>query len=443
MNRVLFVAYHFPPLGGAGVQRTLKFVRYLPELGWEPIVVTTPGDPSDEWTPLDTTLGEELDRSTVVDRVPGPIPGGGSRVRQRLERLAWLPSEWRRWWVDGVVAAGARHRDVDLVYASMGPYESGEAAARLAARLGLPWVADLRDPWALDEMLEYPTGLHRRAARERMRRVLEDATAVVMNTPEAADAVRAAFPRLRNTPIAVIPNGYDASDFASPAPSRESDVFRIVHTGSMHTAAGRLRRSTPWLRKRLGGLAPVDPLTRSHHFLMDGLGRLVQSRPELGDVLEVHLAGAMSDADRAVPGHGLVREHGYLTHNESVALVRSADLLFLPMQDLPLGHRARIVPGKTYEYLGSGRPLLGAVPDGDARDLLARVPWACLCRPSDGDAMARIVADLATRKRSAGAEPDGDLRLIEHFERRGLTRALAALFDEAAGGVPRTAVLAA
>ena len=276
-----------------------------------------------------------------------------------------------------------------------------------------------------------------------MRRVLEDAAAVIMNTPEAADAVRAAFPRLRDKPVAVIPNGYDAADFAGPAPARAPDRFRIVHTGSMHTASGRERRATSRLRRSLGGLAPVDPLTRSHAYLMDGLGRLLQTRPELAGVLEVHLAGSMSDADRAVPGHGLVREHGYLSHDESVALVRSADLLFLPMQDLPRGHRATIVPGKTYEYLGSGRPLLAAVPDGDARDLLARLPWAHVCRPSDGDRMARIVADLATRKRSAGAEPDGDLSLVARFERRELTRSLAAVLDAAAGAPRERAMIAA
>jgi hypothetical protein len=159
--------------------------------------------------------------------------------------------------------------------------------------------------------------------------------------------------------------------------------------------------------------------------------------------VRVHLAGTMSDADRAVPGHGLVRERGYLGHDESVALLRSADLLFLPMQDLPPGVRATIVPGKTYEYLGSGRPLLGAVPDGDARDLLESVPWAEVCRPADADGMARIVERLADAKRATGPTPDGDVAHVERFERRTLTRALAETLDEAAGRVRRPAAIVA
>ena len=433
MRRVLCVAYHFPPLGGAGVQRSLKFVQHLPECGYEPIVITAPGEAS-EWAPIDSTLGGELTRTVPVERVPGPLPADEYNLRWRLERLAWLPSAFRRWWVDGVLECGLRHRGADLIYATMGPYESGEAAARLARRLGVPWVADLRDPWALDEMMEYPTALHRRVALRQMGRVLEAADAVIMNTPEAAERVRRTFPGLTRTRVSVVPNGFDASDFAAGFPRPPAAPFRIVHTGSMHTAAGLLRQATPAWRRRLGGLAEVDQLTRSHVFLLEGLAELLRDRPELASGIELHLAGALSEADRAVEGHGLVREHGYLGHKESVALVRSADLLFLPMQDLPLGTRATIVPGKTYEYLGSGRPLLAALPDGDARDLLSTIPWAHVCRPADGRGMARVVARLAERRHLYGAEPDGDTRMVAGFERRALTRRLAGVFDATRAG---------
>jgi glycosyltransferase involved in cell wall biosynthesis len=434
MRRVLFLAYHFPPLGGAGVQRSLKFARYLPEFGYDPVVVTGPGAQFDGWTPIDRSLDGELPDGVSVHRLPGPIPPDGSRARSRLERLAGVRSAFADWWVDDVVDAGLQYPDVDLVYASMAPYESGEAAAALAQRLGVPWVADLRDPWALDEMLEFPSGLHRRWALARMQRLLASADAIVMNTPEAARRLRE-LPRLRHARVTSVTNGYDGADFERPAPAAVP-AFRIVHSGFMHTAAGLERRATSRLRRRIGGLAPVDPLTRSHVFLMEGIGRLLAERPELAGSIEVHLAGGLSDADRAVEGHGLIHEHGYLSHEDSVALVRSADLLFLPMQDLPAPARATIVPGKAYEYLGSGRPLLAAVPDGDARDLLTRVPWARVCRPADSEAMARIVGELVERKLANGREPDGDVCLVADYDRRALTGLLADVFD----GVAKTPV---
>jgi glycosyltransferase involved in cell wall biosynthesis len=115
--------------------------------------------------------------------------------------------------------------------------------------------------------------------------------------------------------------------------------------------------------------------------------------------------------------------------------MRSADLLFLPMHDLPAGRRARIVPGKTYEYLGSGRPILAGVPDGDARDLLSELPWAHVCRPRDAEAMAAAIAGEVRQKRARGAAaPDGDRALVAGFERRALTRRFAAVFDRLVAG---------
>ena len=108
--------------------------------------------------------------------------------------------------------------------------------------------------------------------------------------------------------------------------------------------------------------------------------------------------------------------------------MRGADLLFLPMHNLPSGYRARIVPGKTYEYLASGRPILAAVPDGDARDLLERAGTAFLTRPDDVDAMSAVIVD-AVRRRDRQTRPAPDPELLAGYERRKLTRRLAELFD--------------
>jgi len=424
MKRVLFIAYHFPPVGGAGVQRSLKFARYLPDSGYRPIVITGPGEAFGEWAPLDATLAGELDGSLEVHRVPGPVP---EDTYGRLDRLVMRESEFSRWWRAGVLAEGQRHRDIDLVCATMSPWESGMAGAELARRLGVPFVVDLRDPWALDEMLSYTTRIHARADLDRMRGTLAQADGIVMNCPQAGREVRERFPELAGKDVTVVPNGFDAEDFAGPAPQRSPSGLRIVHTGFLHTAFGSRRRNL--VRRAVGGLPDGDPLTRSHIVLMEALRRVVEEHPELAKGLELHLAGQLSDADRSVDTLGLVREHGYLDHAACIELMRSADLLFLPMHDLPVGQRARIVPGKTYEYLGSGRPILAGVPDGDARDLLSVLPWAHVCRPRDAEAMAAAITLEARRKRRGGPAPDGDRSRVAAFERRALTRRFAAVFD--------------
>ena len=260
---------------------------------------------------------------------------------------------------------------MELIYASMSPFETGSAAARLSVKLGKPWVADLRDPWALDEMQVYPSRWHRRLDLRAMRALLSTASAVVMNTEESARLVRA-FPELSRTPVLAVPNGYDAEDFAPVQPRPPASRFRIVHTGYLHTELGRGLAAGRLARRMLGGdLSGVNILSRSHVYLLEAIDRLIAADASVAERLELHLAGILSEADVEVARRSpVVRMPGYLPHAETVALLSSADLLFLPMHDLPKGARATIVPGKTYEYLASGRPILAAVPDGDARDLL-------------------------------------------------------------------------
>ena len=434
MRRVLFLAYHFPPVGGAGVQRSVKFVRYLPEHGYEPVVVTGPGAEASRWTPADASLGGEVPGGTTVRRIQGDPPDPARPIRARVERWLDRQEPFFRWWEQGADAA-AQGETADLVYASMSPFESGAAAARIAARLGVPWVADLRDPWALDEMQAYPSRVHRRRDLRRMREVLASASAVVMNTDEAARRVRS-FSGLSG-PVVAIPNGFDPDDFASPAPERTPGFFRIVHAGYLHTelARGGVARA---VRGLLGGAVPgVDVGTRSHVYLLRAVERLLTADPALAGRIEVHLAGVLSEADLAEARRSsVVRLHGYVSHAATVELLRSADLLFLPMQNLPEGTRATIVPGKTYEYLAAGRPILAAVPDGDARDLLARVPTATLCRPADVAGIADAVLGELRRKDRGERLPEVPAALLAPFERQQLTARLADVFDAVLGVSP-------
>ena len=166
--------------------------------------------------------------------------------------------------------------DADLILASCVPYETAEAGARLSAALGIPWIADLEDPWALDEMRVHATALHRRHDLKRMRRALATASAIVMSAPEAALRVRAAMPELANRPVVGVPIGFEPDSFeASGPPARDGDT-----SGSCTPA-----RCTPSSARRIGAAGrrgdcvggsslDVDILTRSHVFLIEAIERL-------------------------------------------------------------------------------------------------------------------------------------------------------------------------
>jgi glycosyltransferase involved in cell wall biosynthesis len=434
LRTVLFLAYYFPPLGGGGVQRSISFVRHLPSLGYTPVVVSRGAVDAVEWGPVDGTLPTRIPSGVEILRLGSAEPPRSVAWRCRAERWFRIEEQFSRWWVEGAIETGRQAADRgDVIYASMSPFETGAAAAALAAETGLPWVADLRDPWALDDWLVFPSAVHRRLELRAMRKLLGTASAIVMNTRDATTALLEHAPELGRIPVFTIPNGFDADEFAGPPPAGTDSVFRIVHAGHVHT-----KREPAYAqlgRRALGGAATgLRVGTRSHLYVLQALERLVDRRPDLHGAVVLHLVGPCSDADRAALPEGLVHAHGYLSHERTIEMLRSSDLLFLPMHDLAPGVRARIVPGKTYEYLAAGRPILAAVPDGDARDLLLRAGNAYVCRPSDSSAMELAIEEELDRRRRGepprAARPD----VIAPFERRELTRSLVGVFDAVVEG---------
>lgn len=433
-RRLLFHSYHFPPIGGSGAQRPLRMVRALAGLGYDSVVVTGGGATRDRWAPEDAALLRQIPPNLEVRRVAGADEPETSEGWQRFtERWLGVPDPWSRWWTEASYRAALEAADggIDLIYVWMQPYVSAETGAALSRELRKPWVADLGDPWALDEMMIYPSGLHRRLAAKRMRKLLGTASAIVMSTPEAANRLLAAFPELGGMRVVVIPNGFERGDFSAGVLARTDGKFRIVHTGYLHTALGEQHRQRRVLRRALrGSVHGLDILTRSHVHLVDALNRLVAADPALEHLLELHLAGVMTEADRAVVTTRCpVTLHGFMSHVDSLALMRSADLLFLPMQNLPHGVRATIVPGKTYEYLASGRPILAAVPDGDARDILADAGNAILVRPDDVEGMASGIRSQLQRFRSGAPATPPDPAVVARFEYGRLASDLAQVFD--------------
>lgn len=416
MKSILFIAYHFPPHGGAGVQRSLKFVKYLPSFGIQPTVLT--GVAADHgWSPPDRSLENEIPPEVAVVRTAWPA---GTRAQQRateerrLEQAAQLVAD----------------RGLEAIFVSMSPFSDAGFAARLAARCGVPWIADLRDPWALDEFQVYRTRWHRVLARRQMRRALQTASLIVMNTPEAALALRRAFPEFDAQRVASITNGFDADDLMPSAAGHRTDRFTLVHAGFLHAAAGLRQQRQAWQYRLLGRIEPgVEILPRSHFYLLQALARWRAEDPGIERHVRFLLAGELRPTDQELvirsPAAPLTTVTGYLPHAESVRLVRDAGLLFLPMHKLPPGRRATIVPGKTYEYLASGRTILAPVPQGDARDFLTEARTGLVCEPDDVNAM---VAHLRTHFRSwsKGEHPaQVDSACIARFERKELTRQLA------------------
>jgi glycosyltransferase involved in cell wall biosynthesis len=437
MKRLLLIAYYFPPDGGGGTQRPAKFCKYLPDFGWQPIVVARAlDDQRTLWNPEDASLHEEIGAATVVVR---PTPA-------ESEQPAWQGIHGPVPFLAAIHAAARRAIEQyapEVILLTMSPFDLCVVGQRLQAETGLPVIYDLRDPWALDGWRLYGTRGQWRADHAAMVRTLATADGVIANTPESARALAAAVPDLPAERMVTITNGYDGADFDGPPPPAADDgLFRIVHTGTLHSGTlYKYRGPVGWLRRlRHYRPEPMDTSGRTALHLLRALRLLRERGHPLADrVRFVQIGPADDPTRRCVAESGvadLVEITGYLPHAESVRRVRTADAVFLPLHGLPRGRRSLIVPGKTYEYLASGRPILACLPEGDARDLVARSGRGVFADPTDPEAIAAALASLADAPTVDGERAASD-QWLRDFERRALATALADFLSRRSGsGMP-------
>lgn len=404
---MLVLAYLFPPLGGAGVQRTLKFVRYLEPLGWDATVVSTR---SRHYPARDPSLLQEVPESARVIRTPAfPLMRWVSLVpwRLRLMRLfAYLtwPDGGLGWLPFALPAAlrAARRERPDAIYSTSTP-QAGHLAALVVNRLtGIPWVADFRDEWAADAFrADQPRTLARLSARLE-RAITRRAARVVV----AADYFRLEGLEADDPRRVVIVNGVDDADL--PAPTAESrERFVLAHVGTIY--------------------GPRDPTPA-----LSALAALVERGEVDGERFVVRLVGSMWLQGFEPPPGIQVELTGYLEHARAVEEMANATALLLYVPGSSLAPS-----GKLFEYLATGRPLLClAGPDNRASRLVREWGAGVVADPHDEAAIEQALLGLWRRWLEDGL-PDQDevrRRTLEQYSRRAGAEQLAEVLDEAAGG---------
>lgn len=433
---VLFLAYYFPPGGGAGSQRPLKFTKYFPYFNIKPIIIAGPVIYDNHFAPEDSSLCNDIPNDIQIVRVkPTPKKIKNFIIKKSLSFfLGTTPHE--SWWAKQAFIEAEkviRVQKIDIILATLAPYCSAKVAHLLGLKYKKPWVLDLRDPWAIDENRVYSSSLHRKIDMWRMRKELSAASSIIMNTPQAKVHVLNAFPSLHHKKIEVITNGYDSEDFQKQVQNRTDHHFRIVHTGFLHTSIGLHVKNNSWYYKILGKCPPsVNYLTRSHLFLIKAAENLVTLFPNFLNDFELILAGHNSEEDTNIIRSSTLFKNvkflGYIPHDKTIELLKSADLLFLPMQDLPPGTKSTIVPGKTYEYIAAYRPILAAVPDGDVCDFLLESGGNVIVKPSDITSLQKALESFYIAWQHGHSNlhhRNGDF--IKRFDRRVLTEQLASI----------------
>jgi len=436
VKRLLAIAYFFPPLGGGGCQRTLKLVRYLEPEGWASTVVTTRD--ADYWI-LDPSLEAEIPRTAEVIRVGGLTSlrlvrlladAGGierrqgardARAFQRLRRAqSWLlvPDGYRAWAREAQRAAVRRIAagGIDALWTTSSPESAHLAGLAVKRRFGLPWVADFRDPWVGRVTYAPPTAWHDARHKELERAVVTAADRVTLVSEPMTALYRERYRDLPGEKFLTLPNGVDSDDWrrAAELPPRgdDKDDGRCV---LLH--AGQLAHR---------------PTVRT---LLDALQRVVEADPGARDQLRLRFLGGNEELrpDEWVARglDGVVEMEPSRPHLEALQAMRRAYALVL------LGHGGKadsvLYTGKIYEYLTSGRPVLGILDSGPAADVILEAGAGVVVRPGEVASTALAIEGLL---RSFRAGQDSEVRppaaLAAGWERKAMAGRAAAILGRLA-----------
>ncbi len=413
LSGVLIIAYHFPPMGGVGVQRTLKFVKYLPEYGWQPHVLSV----REKNNLQDSSLGKEIPTDLPIIRtpilhLPYQLPW---RFRNFITRWFFLVDEQIGWLPfankigQRVIAEGK----IKSIYSTSAPYTGHLIGRHLHKITHLPWIADFRDPWMGNPFMKFPTTLHRQLNERLERSIFTDADRVILNTEQTRRYYMQKYFALPVEKLITISNGYDQSDFPLNNQERpQNSVFTIVHMGSLYKKSRPGRYFLAALHKGLeSGILPSNKIRV--HFI-GNLDQETQSLVKQFKLKEV------------------VELLGYLPHQQALSELNSADLLLLISY---IGRGGELfVPAKLYEYLASRKPILCLTDSGDSAELVVKARAGYISPLTDTGAILEQLVSLYHQWEHGGIKIDPDMGFIRSFERRRQTGQLAAVLDQLAGG---------
>lgn len=430
MKKVLIITYYWPPSGGSGVQRWLKFVKYLPAYQWEPHVFT-PENPS--FAVRDPSLEKDVPPEAEVIRFPiwepydlffrisgwfgakktgtpaALVPSGKKTVFQYIS--TWIRGNFfipdpRRFWIKPSVKFLTDYiadNKIETVITTGPPHSVHLIGLRLKSKYPtLRWLADFRDPWTewgmWDSLL---VGAWARNVHKRMeRRVLASADEIITITPFYARR----FEQLARRPVRLLTNGFDEEDFRSLVHSRP-DKFTIRHVGTINDKC--------------------DPRP-----FLGALKEQMEEDAAFGGDVRVEFIGEIHPEFRRYVSQSPVLEKvvslpGSVPHEQLIPLYGSSSVLLLILT----GYKDAqgFLPGKLFEYFAAGLPVLGIGPsDGDAADLLRETGAGVMVESGDVSGIKSALAG-AYSKWCQNKETVIDLKYVQRYSRKAITGQLSSI----------------
>jgi glycosyltransferase involved in cell wall biosynthesis len=416
-RKVLVIAYYFPPMGLSGVQRTAKFVKYLPKYGWKPTVLTV--SPTGYYAVDDSLLKEvEAAGATVVRassldpnrlfRHQGVVKMPSERWRKVLQFTGdsiFFPDTKIGWKRKALRSASEllRREKFDLLFATAPPQTDFLIGEALKRKFRLPLVLDYRDAWLDYPFKYYPTPVHRYIHYRMEKRILKAADRIIVTIRRVKESILKHYLGLDYHDVTIIPQGYDPADFRSGGSAKHSlrRKMRITHAGTFYA-------------------------DRNPSIMLHALHNVLRDVPQMRGRLEISLIGNVRDEDRTlVTKLGLQNEvtfHGYLEHQDCARHLMNSDVLWLVLDN---DYQS---PGKLYEYFGARKPVLASLQEGYIKQVVME-SGVGLCVPlKDLRAHEEALRDLFARFERNRLKQASE-EFASRFNREVLTGELARQFE--------------
>jgi len=422
-KKVLIVTYYWPPAGGPGVQRWLKFAEYLPEYGIEPIVYT-PKNPS--YPMIDNSLLEQSPKGLEVIKTPiwepyrlaeffNPKSKDYKAGRFEKKENQSLPTrlsvyirgnffipDARKFWVKPSVkflGNYLKENQIDVLITTGPPHSMHLIGLELKRKYSdLKWIADFRDPWT---QISYHSELKLTKNSEKKHKELEEAVIKTADCVLATSFIDAENYRKIGAPEAeVITNGFESDDFEIKK-KIQNQKFRISYSGNLESARN-----------------PVE--------LWKALKELTDQNTEFKNQLEINFYGILSaEAEETIIENELskyLKKHGYVNHREAVEGIVNSELQLLT--NFPDSKSKGIIPGKLFEYLAARNPIISIGPsDGDVSKILNRTDAGKHFAHSDREGMKTYILEVYSDFKSGRPKPESNS--IQQFSRKEITGKLA------------------
>ena len=425
-KKVLIITYYWPPAGGPGVQRWLKFVKYLPDFGIQPIVYI-PENPT--YPIVDEALVKEVSDTAIIlkHKIFEPYQLASFLSKNKTKKISSgiIPNQKKQsfldkvfllirgnlfipdarvYWVKPSVSFLEKYiseNNIDTIITSGPPHSLHLIGLELKQKLGVKWFADFRDPWTTIgyhkalRLSNYAANKHKKLER----RVLNTADTIIVTS----NTTKKEFEAITKKPIAVITNGYDTENIAKQALDTK---FTLAHIGSFLSE-------------------------RNPQLLWESLVELVQEIPDFKTHLEIKLIGAVSqEVLETINEFGLdsyLNNLGYVSHSEAIAHQRKSQVLLLI--EINSEDTKSIIPGKLFEYMVSGRPIIAIGPQGsDFSEIISTTNTGVFFDYSDKMKLKSVLLNFYNQFLEGNLQSNAVG--LQHYSRKNLTAKLVEVLNK-------------